>query len=66
MKQQSVGRHATPLSLIGTLLTFSGLTYLSEISFSIANQSLIYLSILEPRFFLMLPSTIDNDGHYIK
>lgn len=37
---------ATPLSLIGTLLTFSGLTYLSEISFSIANQSLIYLSIL--------------------
>jgi ribosomal protein L30E len=32
---------ATPLSLIGTLLTFSGLTYLSEISFSIANQSLI-------------------------
>ncbi|MDC9714290.1 MAG: DNA internalization-related competence protein ComEC/Rec2 [Gammaproteobacteria bacterium] len=34
----------TPLSLIGALLTFSGLSYLSEISFSIANQALIYLS----------------------
>ncbi|SMN12678.1 DNA internalization-related competence protein ComEC/Rec2 [Bathymodiolus heckerae thiotrophic gill symbiont] len=34
----------TPLSLIGALLTFSELLYLSEISFSIANQALIYLS----------------------
>ncbi len=35
----------TPLSIIGALLTFSGLTDLSEISFFIANKSLIYLSI---------------------
>ncbi|WP_090717575.1 DNA internalization-related competence protein ComEC/Rec2, partial [Bathymodiolus azoricus thioautotrophic gill symbiont] len=37
---------ATPLSLISALLTFSGLTYLSEISFSIVNQSLVYLFVL--------------------
>ena len=35
-----------PLSLIGTLLHFTGLTYLAEIIFSIANQALIYLSII--------------------
>ena len=51
---------ATPLSLIGTLLTFSGLTYLSEISFSIANQSLVYLSVLLEQ----LQQSDFNQWHY--
>lgn len=36
----------TPLSLTGALLNFIGLTTLAEISFSIANQALVYLAMV--------------------
>jgi len=37
---------STPLSLLGTLFSYLNLEFLSHISFTIANQSLIYLSAL--------------------
>jgi len=50
----------TPLSLIGALLSLSGLSYLAEITFEVANQALIGLS-----YFLALLQQFDfNQWHY--
>jgi len=50
----------TPLALIGALLAFSGLDYLSTFVFSVANQALIYLSI----FLEQLQKFEFNKWHY--